>query len=59
MAESLRKMQNDLRTNMEQREKDQASTQLVVDTVSKSWNGWPMAISPRRSPRISRPNMPM
>ncbi|HZU63317.1 MAG TPA: methyl-accepting chemotaxis protein [Novosphingobium sp.] len=36
LAEALRKMQKDLRTNLEQREHDQASTQLVVDTVSKS-----------------------
>jgi len=36
LAEALRKMQTDLRSNLEQREQDQARTQLVVDTVSKS-----------------------
>jgi methyl-accepting chemotaxis protein len=36
LAEALRKMQNDLRVNLEHREQDQARTQLVVDTVSRS-----------------------
>jgi len=36
LAEALRKMQTDLRNNLEQREEDQARTQLVVDTVSQS-----------------------
>jgi methyl-accepting chemotaxis protein len=36
LAEALRKMQHDLRTSIERTTQDQASTRLVVDTVSKN-----------------------